>query len=137
MAFYSISNIQAIISFPGSRMKKEIKQFPSKMSYFRRHLRNFSTIAKLLHRLERQIWMELFAGKFFCCATWCTCEPSILAHYDPSKPVELHTVASGASLGVMVTQQYSDERVIAHDIRSSLKTEENYFTTERDCVVIY
>lgn len=65
--------IQAIVLLPRPQTKKEFKQFLDKMSYFRRHVRSFSTIAESLHRLERDNakfeWTDEQKQAFITCVT--------------------------------------------------------------------
>lgn len=63
--------------------------------------------------------------------------PPILTNYDPGKPVEMHTDASGVSSGVVVMQKHPEERNVAYGSRSLSKTERNYFTTAPECLATH
>ncbi|GFV32931.1 retrovirus-related Pol polyprotein from transposon 297 [Trichonephila clavipes] len=60
----------------------------------------------------------------------------VLRMYDESASTEIHTDASGYSIGTFLVQiQNNVEKVIAYTPRTLTKAEKNYSTTERECQI--
>ncbi|UYV77573.1 hypothetical protein LAZ67_15001599, partial [Cordylochernes scorpioides] len=64
--------------------------------------------------------------------------PEVLTHYDPNKPIGLHTDASDQGLGAVLihVEDNGRERPISYASRTLQKAETNYSTTEKECLAI-
>ncbi|UYV79051.1 K02A2.6-like [Cordylochernes scorpioides] len=132
--------IKAITEFPAPNNLQQVRSFLGLSSYYRRFVRNYADIARTLNALlsmgTKFEWNTAQEGAFRKLKTALTSEP-VLGHFDDDAPTELHTDASGYGIGaVLVQKQGSDERVIAYASGTLLKAEQNYSTTERECLAI-
>ncbi|UYV82739.1 K02A2.6-like, partial [Cordylochernes scorpioides] len=108
--------------------------------YYRRFIRNYADIARPLNALlskgTKFEWNTAQEGAFRKLKIALTSKP-VLGHFDDDAPTELHTDASGYGIGAVLAQkQGSDEKVIAYASRTLLRAEQNYSTTERECLAI-
>jgi hypothetical protein len=133
--------VKAISEYPRPTNEKQLRQFLGLASYYRRFIRNFSSIASPLYRLlEKKVPY-----------TWCNaCESAFstlkhllandvtLAFPDFSKPFRVTTDASNIAMGGVLSQIQDDgsERPIAFVSKTLNKTQRKYSTIEREALSI-
>jgi transposase InsO family protein len=133
--------VKAISEYPRPTNEKQLRQFLGLASYYRRFIRNFSSIASPLYRLlEKKVPY-----------TWCSaCESAFstlkrllandvtLAFPDFSKPFRVTTDASNIAMGGVLSQIQEDgsERPIAFVSKTLNKTQRKYSTIEREALSI-
>ncbi|UYV65911.1 hypothetical protein LAZ67_3005874 [Cordylochernes scorpioides] len=107
--------IASIKDFPALKTIKNVRAFLGLCSYYRRFIKEFSKIAYPLQILTQ-----------------------VLTHYDPNKPIGLHTDASDQGLGAVLihVEDNGRERPISYASRTLQKAETNYSTTEKECLAI-
>lgn len=133
--------VAAVVEFPHPQQQKALRSFLGLASYFRRFVRNFATVAsplnKLLHSGTSFQWSDDCEEAFQQLKAALTSEP-ILCHFDKSKPVILHTDASGHGIGAVLlhSDQQRRERVISYASRSLSSAEKNYTITEQECLAV-
>lgn len=125
--------VRVILDFPLPKTSKEVKMFLGTCSWYRRFIRNFSTIAAPLNALTST------KVKFKWNHTNTLVSALVLACPDFEKPYSVHCDASSYGKGGMLTQNIDgNDHPIAYISRSLSKTERNYSATEREALsVIY
>ncbi|UYV81232.1 hypothetical protein LAZ67_20000415 [Cordylochernes scorpioides] len=113
--------IASIKDFPALKTIKNVRAFLGLCSYYRRFIKEFSKIAYPLQILTQKL-----------------SSPEVLTHYDPNKPIGLHTDASDQGLGAVLihVEDNGRERPISYASRTLQKAETNYSTTEKECLAI-
>ncbi|XP_068158177.1 uncharacterized protein [Drosophila tropicalis] len=119
---------------------KELRRCLCIASWYRRFVPNFSdTVQPLTSLLKKGLswfWNVEQQQAFDALKTRLTTAP-VLACPDFAVKFCLQTDASDVGLGAMLTQSIDGtERVIAYASRRLLKAEENYSTTEKECLAI-
>ena len=120
---------------------KEIKQFLGAASYYRRYIKGFTNIARPLQMLLRKDakfqWTDVHQKHFEQLKTALTTAP-VLCHYDPKKPVVVHTDASDQGIGgvLMHINENNREQPIAYTSRALTPAETRYNTTEKEMLAI-
>ncbi|UYV72451.1 hypothetical protein LAZ67_9003197 [Cordylochernes scorpioides] len=132
--------IKAITEFPAPNNLQQVRSFLGLSSYYRRFIRNYADIARPLNALlskgTKFEWNTAQEEAFRKLKIALTSKPA-LGHFDDDASTELHTDASGYGIGAVLAQkQGSDEKVIAYASRTLLRAEQNYSTTERECLAI-
>ncbi|KAK3088363.1 hypothetical protein FSP39_018216 [Pinctada imbricata] len=136
-----VSKTEAVKAFPTPKCTKDVRSFLGLCNYYRKFIRNFSTIAAPLTALFRKdnkfVWTDECQTAFDQLKLALT-SPPILAYPDNSKAFYLTTDASGSAIGFILGQHDDSgkERVIAYGGRSLNQFERNYSTTERECLAV-
>jgi hypothetical protein len=103
--------VSAVRDWTTPTMLKEVRVFIGFSNFYRRFIKDFSSIARPLHDLtkkdvpwqwhaEQQQAFDLLKEKF--------CQEPILKVYDPSLPTRVEVNASGFATGGILSQKYSD-----------------------------
>ncbi|UYV64996.1 hypothetical protein LAZ67_3002688 [Cordylochernes scorpioides] len=133
-------NIKAIRDFPRPKKIKEIQSFLGMCSYYRKFIKGFSKIADPLTSLIKKnvpfTWTEN-QEKAFQTLKVALINPPILGHFDPNAITYIHTDASNIGLGATLVQKFGDKgKVISYLSRTLCKPEQNYSTTEKECLAV-
>ncbi|UYV71727.1 hypothetical protein LAZ67_9000138, partial [Cordylochernes scorpioides] len=133
--------IASIKDFPALKTIKNVRAFLGLCSYYRRFIKEFSKIAYPLQILTRKnqpfVWGKEQESSFLTLKEKLS-SPEVLTHYDPNKPIGLHTGASDQGLGAVLihVEDNGRERPISYASRTLQKAETNYSTTEKECLAI-
>ncbi|UYV65369.1 K02A2.6-like [Cordylochernes scorpioides] len=133
--------IVAIKSFPIPKTVKNIQKFNGLCSYYRRLIKDFSSIAQplkdLLNKDKIFHWSEIHQRAFETLKNLIT-QPPVLAMYDPTLPSKLYTDASEQGLGAILAQKHPDgrERVVSYFPKRLNPTQSRYTATELECFSI-
>ncbi|UYV63869.1 hypothetical protein LAZ67_2005858, partial [Cordylochernes scorpioides] len=132
--------VEAISKFPRPRNISELRSFLGLYSYYRRFIENFADKARSLHDLlktKKQFYWDAAQEKAFEVLKTALISEPVLGHFDESADTHLHTDASGHGIGAVLLQiQGGKERPIAYASRSLTKAENNYSTTEKECLAV-
>ncbi|UYV75117.1 hypothetical protein LAZ67_12002534 [Cordylochernes scorpioides] len=109
-------------------------------SYYRKFIKGFSIIADTLTSLIKNnvpfTWTEN-QEKAFQTLKVALINPPILGYFDPNATTYIHTDASNIGLGATLVQKFGDnETVISYLSRTLSKPEQNYSTTEKECLAV-
>lgn len=135
--------VSAILNFPTPNSSREVKMFLGTCSWYRRFIRNFSTIAAPLNKLTSSgknappfSWSEEAEESFNTLKNALVTAP-VLAVPDFNKPFTVHCDASSYGLGGMLSQEIEGhDHPIAFVSRSLNKAERNYSATEREALAV-
>ena len=130
--------VTAILNIPEPRSVSEIRRFAGMASWYRRFVPDFATLMAPITRLTRKgvpfHWTPECQEAFTAVKRHLVTAP-ILTCPDFREPFCLQTDASAYGLGAVLTQVLDgEERVIAYLSRSLSRQEQNYSTTERECL---
>ncbi|UYV72119.1 hypothetical protein LAZ67_9001873 [Cordylochernes scorpioides] len=132
--------VEAVSKFPRPKNISELRSFLGLCSYYRRFIENFADKARSLHDLlktEKQFYWDAAQEKAFEVLKTALISEPVLGHFDESADTHLHTDASGHGIGAVLLQiQGGKERPIAYASRSLTKAENNYSTTEKECLAV-
>ncbi|UYV71166.1 hypothetical protein LAZ67_8001972 [Cordylochernes scorpioides] len=133
--------IISIRKFPTPRTVKDVRAFLGLCSYYRIFIREFSKVALPLQILTRKnhsfAWGKEQELSFNSLKNKLI-SPEVVTHYDPNKPIGLHTDASDQGLGAVLVHldENTKERPISYASRTLQKAGTNYSTTEKECLAI-
>ena len=132
--------INSIKNFPTPRSLTDVRSFVGLASYYRRFIKNFSSIAEPLTRLTKKEeafkWTGRQAAAFETLKDRLMNEP-ILAHFNPELETEVRADACGYGLGAALVQKHDDGfHVISYAARLMKDAEKNYPTTEQEVLAI-
>lgn len=133
--------VQAILNFPRPTNFTELKRFVGTVSWYRRFVPDFATIAEPLHNLtkgkkkpSRIAWNPEADQAFIKLKSLLVSSP-ILTTPDFSQPFNIHCDASNVGLGVVLCQGPEDAP-IAYASRQLRGAELNYSVTEKECLAV-
>ena len=130
-----------IKNFPIPKDLTQLRGFIALASYYRKFVKNFSTIAEPLNRLLKKNtpynWTR-DQNNAFEKLKGCLMTPPILAYPDFERPFILYTDASTFALGAILSQLGEDkkEHVIAYASRTLNIHERKYSITELECLAV-
>jgi hypothetical protein len=133
--------LRTIDEFPIPKDLTQLRGFIALASYYRKFVKNFSSIVEPLNRLLKKnipyVWSEDQQAAFEKLKT-CLMTPPILAYPDFDRPFLLYTDASTFALGAILSQKDNDkkEHVVAYASRTLNKHERNYGVTELECLAV-
>ena len=134
------SRVKNVQEWGTPRKTKDVRAFVGLCSYYRRFVPHFASIAEPLHRLMGKNsefkWTEEAETAFKTLKDKLTSAPVLVAP-DWNLPFVLHTDASKFGLGAVLAQMVNDEeKVIAYASKSLKKSQQNYTTSDRECLAI-
>lgn len=132
--------VDAIRRLQAPKTVRGLRRFLGIVSWYRRYVPTFATIAAPLHKLlkkkQRWKWGPEQEAAFQEIKRRLT-EAPVLTCPDFTKPFVLQTDASDFGLGAALTQDSEGiERIIAYASRSLSDTEKKYSVTEKECLAI-
>lgn len=132
--------VAALRELPTPNCLKELRRFLGVVSWYRRFVPDFATLAypltSMLKKGKHWRWTENQQTVFEILKLRLT-EAPVLACPDFAKPFSLQTDASDYGLGAVLTQVLEGtERVIAYASRVLIGAERNYSATEKECLAI-
>lgn len=118
----------------------QLRSFLGLCTYYRRFVKDFSYIARPLHRLteskQKFLWTKDCEDAFNQLKEALTSAP-ILTYPQPDKQFILDTDASNESVGAVLSQEVDgQERVIAYWSKCLSKPERNYCVTRKELLAI-
>ena len=134
------SRLEALLESPIPKSVDNVRSFLGFCGFYRNYVINFTMIAEPLTRLLRKnatfIWEEEQEVAHRTLIESLINAP-ILAHFDPTKQIELRVDASNLGLGAHLVQIDGKRRqLLACASRTLQKHEKNYSTTEKECLAI-
>lgn len=130
------NKISAVMDFKQPRNQKEVMSFLGLSGYYRKFIKNYSTIAKPLTELtkkDQQFLWSLNCGKSFQALKNCLCSAPVLSYPDFDETFTLTTDASNVGLGAILSQK---GHPVCYISRTLNKAEMNYSTTEKELLAI-
>jgi len=132
--------LQAISRMRIPTSVKDVRSIIGMCSYYRSFIPNFSTItAPLNELLKKDIpfkWSNTHDQAFQDIKS-AMLLPTVLAHFDPSKDIQLHTDASYLGLGGVLMQKHGTKyRPVCYASRTLTPAEKNYSVTEIECLAV-
>lgn len=133
--------LQAVSKFPTPSNVHEIRQFIGLCSYFRKYIHNFATLARPLTDLTKKnsLWnWGVDQNNSFEELKKRLCSKPILALYDPSLPIEIHTDACKLGIAGILLQKQTDEslRPVMYYSRVTSKEESMYHSYELETLAV-
>jgi len=134
------SKIDIIRNWPTPTSSKQLQRFLGLASYYRRFVQQFASIARPLSQLTspatKFVWSPEAATAFASLKDALINAPILIAP-DYDRPFSLSTDASTSGLGAVLEQERDGQaRVIAFASRVLSPAEQNYSTTEQECLAV-
>ena len=135
------SKTEKVAQWPVPTNRKEIQQFLGLANYYRRFVKDFTTIAKPLHSLTEKTakfeWTSKCQTAFEELRHRLITAP-VLAFPDYEREFILDTDASDTGIGAVLSRVQEDgsERVIAYASRVLTKPERRYCVTRRELLAV-
>ena len=132
--------VKAVKEWPVPKNKTEVRSFLGLCTYYRRFVKNFSDIAKPLHRLtedKRNFIWDLDCERAFIELKRHLCETPILGYPSRDGRFIVDTDASNTGIGGVLSQIQGDQQVvIAYFSKALSKPERNYCVTRRELLAV-
>src|SRR6266542_3526234 len=134
-------NVKKIKNAEVSKNTTELRRFLGMAQYYRQYINRYADLAGLLYDMLKEsgpaVWGQAQQEAFNIIKNKLATEP-IRAHPDFNKPFKLYTDASNTGLGAVLVQDDEEEkeRVIAYEARRLSALEQNYPTTEKECLAV-
>lgn len=132
--------IKAVKDFPEPKNVHEIRQFVGLASYFRRFVQNFSVVARPLTNLTKKNvpWkFGLEEKRAFVELKEKLLSRPLLALYDPSASLEVHTDASKIGIGAILLQKKGDKlQPLAYFSRKTTPEEQRFHSYELEILAL-
>ncbi|XP_033230383.1 uncharacterized protein LOC117181620 [Belonocnema kinseyi] len=132
----NLYKLSAVQNFKRPEKQKEVMSFLGLAGYYRKFIRNFSTIAKLLTELTKK-------NQLFNCTSTCEtsfkslkdalCSAPVLRYPDFKDTLTLTTDASNVGLGAILSQQ---GHPVCYISRTLNNPERNFTTTKEELLAI-
>jgi hypothetical protein len=134
------AKVKTVLEYQVPQTNKNIKSFLGLSGYYRKFIESYSAKAKpLTNLLKKDIkfnWTDE-CQKSFDNLKQALCSEPILQYPDFTKPFILTTDASNKALGAILSQgEIGKDLPIAYASRTLNKSENNYSTTELECLAI-
>ena len=135
------SKVKAVRDFPVPKNLKDLKSFLGLANYYRRFIKDFAKIAYPLNHLTKKSfkfqWNDDCQKAFDTLKSALITAP-ILAYPNFTREFHLFVDASSTGIGMTLAQIFDDnlERAIAYNGRNLTPAEQNYSTTERECLAL-
>ena len=135
------SKTEKVNKWPISTSQREVQQFLGLVSYYRRFIKDFATIAKPLHGLTEKNtqfrWTDQ-CQKAFDHLKQCLTNAPVLMFPDYSKMFIVDTDASDTGIGAVLSQldDNNQEHVIAYASRTLSKSEIRYCVTYKELLSV-
>ena len=134
------AKVRAVSKFEPPKTVTEVKQFLGLCSYYRKFIHNFASISLPLVDLTRKEskweWNDKCQEAFQTLKQKLVTAP-ILAFPDFDEHFFVTTDASDRGIGAILSQEKDGKRVvIAYASRVLSSAEQNYFTTEKECLAV-
>ena len=132
------AKIEVVKNWPVPKDATQVRQFVGLTNYFRKFIKNYSSIAAPLMDLTRKgidfaaSWTDIHTVAFEELKTALTTSP-VLVLPDFTKPFELVSDASLLGTGAVLLQE---GKVIAYTSKKFIPAEKNYTTTEQEMLGI-
>ena len=132
--------VRAVKDWPIPVRVSEVRSFLGLCSYYRRFVKNFSTIARPLHRLTEKEnnfkWTQECSDAFNHLKHALVTAP-VLKYPSSTEQFILDTDASNYGIGAVLSQvQDGEERVVAYYSSTLSKAERNYCVTRKELLAI-
>lgn len=132
--------VDAVMKWPQPRNRTEVQSFLGLCAYYRRFVKDFSSVAKPLHQLSEKnrkfLWDERCTAAFDQLKTLLTNAP-ILRQPRLELPFILDTDASYHAMGAVLSQKFDDkECVIEYYSKTFNRAEINYCVTRKELLAV-
>ena len=132
--------VETVKNYPVPKNCNEVRSFAALMSYYRRFVKGFASIANppnnLLKKGVKFVWNDECQGAFECLRDSLLKAP-ILSYPNFQERFSLYTDASNTGIGAILAQHINGtEKTIAFASRSLKQHERKYATIERECLAL-
>lgn len=133
--------VRAMLDVPVPKSVTEVRRIVGTFAWYRRFIKDFSTIIAPitgLLRKNRKFDWTTECDSAFRNIKECLISAPVLAAPDYSLDFVVQCDSSGYGIGAVLVQPHADgtERVISYISRSLTKQEQNFSTTERECLAV-